>query len=133
MRKIIKGGVVLVEATDDTPKFVLDPHKNTILIEGSSFPEDAVEFYSYIILWIAENKDNFTGQLKCVFDYTILSSASNKMVFEILVKLENLQDEIKVLVHWLYSSFDEDMYDEGKAFKDTLKLPFEIIEKDTFN
>ncbi len=133
MRRIIKGGVVTVEATEDTPKLVLNPHKKTILIEGSSFPEDAVEFYSYIIQWLVENTENLESKFKCVFDYSILSSASNKMVFEILLKLEKLKKAGKeVLVEWHYSSFDEDMYDEGKVFKDTISIPFKIIIKDEF-
>jgi len=133
MRRIIKGGVVTVEATEDTPKLILNPHTQTILIEGSSFPEDAVEFYSYVIQWLVEQTEKFEGQFKCVFDYSILSSASNKMVFEILLKLETLKKEGKdVFVEWHYSSFDEDMYDEGKAFKDTISIPFEIIKKDEF-
>jgi len=133
MRRIIKGGVVTVEATDDTPKLILDPHKQTILIEGSSFPEDAVEFYSYVIKWFIENTENIEGSFKCIFDYSILSSASNKMVFEILLKLEKLKKAGReVLVEWHYSSFDEDMYDEGKSFKDTISIPFKIIKKDEF-
>ncbi len=133
MRRIIKGGVVTVEATEDTPKLILNPHKKTVLIEGSSFPEDAVEFYSYVIQWVVEHTKKFEGQFKCVFDYTILSSASNKMVFEILLKLEKLKQNGKdILVEWKYSSFDEDMYDEGKGFKDTLTLVFNIIKKDEF-
>lgn len=133
IRRIIRGGVVTVEATEDTPELILNPHTSTINIFGASFPEDAVDFYSYVIKWIKENKENLNKKLTCSFDYTILSSASNKMVFEIILKMEDLSKEgFDVKVVWSYPSYDEDMYDEGKTFKDTVKIPFDIVMKESF-
>ena len=124
---------IKIEPTEDSPEIILDIANSKLVFKGSSFPEDAVDFYSPVLKWIIEKESNFAKDIICNFDFTILSSASNKMVFEILLKLESLQKSGKnVIINWYYSSFDEDMYDEGKGFKDTMKLPFEIIEKQTF-
>ncbi len=129
MKIEIKGNKTFIEETEDSPGILLDLDKQQIIVEGPSFPEDAVEIYKPIIKWLNEN-DKLIDNLECLFDYTILSSASNKMVFEIFVRLEEMHARGKdVLVKWFYSSYDEDMLDEGKGFKDNLKLDFELIEK----
>lgn len=129
MKIEIKGNKTYIEEGEDSPGVLLDLDNQKIIIEGPSFPEDAVEVYSPVIKWLSENSE-MISKLECVFDYTILSSASNKMVFEILVRLEEIQARgADILVKWFYSSYDEDMLDEGTGFRDNLKVPFEIIEK----
>jgi len=124
-----KKDVLIIPMTDDSPEVRLDSNDWTIKIYGPSYPEDPVEFYSQIIKWIDINFNNF-DKLTVEFDFTILSSASNKMVYEIFLKLEELLNKgKKVNVKWYYSSFDEDMLDEGKSFKNSMNVPVEIIEK----
>jgi len=130
MRKDPETGVVTIEQSEDSPNVILNPNKPEIILKGSSFPEDAVEFYSPVINWLNENENNFNNTLVCEFNYSILSSASNKMVFEILLKLEKLKEKGKdIYVKWFYSGYDEDMYDEGRGFKDSMNLRFDLIEK----
>lgn len=129
MKIEIKGNKTYIEEGEDSPGILMDLDKQQIIIEGPSFPEDAVEIYKPVIKWIADNSD-MLEKFECIFDYTILSSASNKMVFEIFVRLEEVYARgTDVLIKWFYSSYDEDMLDEGNGFKENLKLPFEIIEK----
>ena len=120
---------IIIEQGEDFPGVLLDIEKKEIVIEGPSFPEDAVEVYNPILKWVVDNEENLDG-LTCSFDYSILSSASNKMVFELLIKIENMiKSGKKATVKWFYSSFDEDMHDEGLGFSKNMKIPFEIIEK----
>ena len=129
MKIEIKGNKTIIEETEDSPAVLMDLDTKQLIIEGASFPEDAVETYKPILEWLAFNKDKI-DKLECIFDYTILSSASNKMVFEMLVKLEEFVKEGKdINIKWYYASYDEDMLDEGRGFKDNLKIPFELIEK----
>jgi len=121
--------VISILAKDDAPAIELDSIKKLLKIEGPSFPEDALEIYQPILKWLAEN-ENILDQLECSFDYTILSSASNKVVFELFLRLEKMYNNGKnISVKWYYSSFDEDMLDEGRGFKENMKIPFELIEK----
>lgn len=130
MKIEIKGNKTIIEETEDSPAILMDLDSKKLIFEGPSFPEDAVELYKPVINWIGDNS-NLLDKLECIFDYSILSSASNKMVFEVLIKLEDMIKSGKnVSVKWYYASYDEDMHDEGKGFKDNLKVPFELIEKD---
>ncbi len=118
-----------IPMTDDSPQVIFDDENWTITISGPSFPEDPVEFYSQVIKWIENNEPHFS-KITIIFDYTILSSASNKMVFEIFLKLEELISKGKeVEVHWYYEKYDEDMMDEGNSFLTSMKVPVKLIEK----
>ncbi len=122
--------ILVIPMTDDSPEVRLDRNKSVIKIFGPSFPENPIEFYNQILKWIELN-ENSMKDLTVEFDYSILSSASNKMVFELFIKFEQLINKgINVKVKWYYSSYDEDMYDEGKNFKNAMKVPVELIEKD---
>ncbi len=130
MKIEIKGNKTIIEETEDSPAILMDLDSKKLIFEGPSFPEDAVELYKPVITWLSDNFDKLDS-LECIFDYSILSSASNKMVFEVLIKLEEMVRASKrVNVKWFYASYDEDMHDEGKGFKDNLKIPFELLVKD---
>lgn len=130
MKKDTNTGIITIDPSEDTPTVIMDPNKPEIVLKGSSFPEDAIQFYSPIITWLNDIGDKLNKPLVCEFNYSILSSASNKMVFEILLKLEKLAEKGKdVRVKWMYSGYDEDMYDEGRGFKESMKLKFDLIEK----
>lgn len=130
MEQILQNGIVYIERTDDTPEVTMDKNNLLLKICGPSFPEDAIDFYTPVVNWVKELGSSFTGTFVCELDFTILSSASNKMIFEILLLLEQLtKTGHKAMVKWYYESFDEDMYDEGRGFRDGMKVPFELIEK----
>jgi hypothetical protein len=130
MRNNTNNDIITIEPSEDTPKIILDYNKPEIVIKGASFPEDAIQFYTPVIVWLKEFGESFTKTLVVEFNFSILSSASNKMVFEILLRLEKLKEKGKeVYVKWMYAGYDEDMYDEGRGFKDSMNIKFEIIEK----
>jgi len=129
MKPIIEGNKIIYEGTEDSPAILMDLDGQKLIIEGASFPEDAVVVYEPVIKWLIEN-ENKIEQLDTIFDFTILSSASNKMVFEIILKLEKLtQKGKKISIKWYYATYDEDMYDEGRGFKETLKINMELVAK----
>ena len=122
-------GFYTIPMTDDSPEVTFDDENWIIKISGPSFPEDPVVFYNQIIHWIDSNERRFS-KITLIFDYTILSSSSNKMVFEIFLKLEELIAKGKeVEVQWYYEKYDEDMMDEGRGFLTSMKVPVKLIEK----
>lgn len=124
------GNKTIIEGAEDSPAVLMDLDKKMLIIEGASFPEDAIETYKPIIDWLNANIDKLDS-LSVIFDYSILSSASNKMVYEILLKLENLyKKNNNVTIKWYYETYDEDMKEEGLGFKSNVKVPFEILPKE---
>ncbi|NJO88280.1 MAG: DUF1987 domain-containing protein [Chloroflexia bacterium] len=85
-----------IEATIDTPKVVLDIEKSIFLVEGASYPEDAYDVYDSILDWLRSNETSYNGELVCHFKFNVLSSASRKLVYEILLELEKAQETNKI-------------------------------------
>ncbi|MBP5501747.1 MAG: DUF1987 domain-containing protein [Bacteroidales bacterium] len=119
-----------IEATDDTPSVLIDGSKNYINITGPSFPENAVEFYTPVVEKILSAVSACKGPVNIEFEFSILSSASNKVVYELLVRLEQLQlSGSDIHISWCYETYDEDMYDEGSGYQECLKLPITLVER----
>jgi ERCC4-type nuclease len=117
-----------IEATIDTPKVVLDIEKSAFLIEGASYPEDAYDVYDSILDWLRSNEASYNGELICHFKFNVLSSASRKLVYEILLELEKAQEANKnILINWHYEKFDEDMKEVGEDFSELVNLPFNLL------
>ena len=127
---MIEKGKIKIEETDDTPLVEFDIEKNILRIAGPSFPENAPDFYHPIIAEVCNIDPQSPGQLVIELEFSILSSASNKMVYEMLVKLEKIFYLGKSMkIKWIYEGFDEDMVDEGLGYKANLKIDFELVEK----
>ena len=132
MEKISTQNFVIVEATDDAPRIILDDKNYAIDITGPSYPEDAYQTYYVVLNWLEKLKINKLKQFSCNFNFTILSSASHKMVFEILIILEKIKiaTDISISVFWKTDELDEDMQEIGEDFQDSLDLNFIFINND---
>lgn len=119
---------VNIEGSTDSPKILLDIEKKLFLIEGSSYPEDAYIIYESILDWLKAKDVPYNGQLNCDFRFNVLSSASRKMVYEILLELEKAHEEQgDIVVNWHYETYDEDMMEVGEDFAEVLNLPFNLL------
>jgi len=119
---------VSIEMTDDSPSIFLDAENLIFKIEGPSYPEDSYDVYNVVIDWIRKLNGNLNSELKCDFNFKVLSSASHKMIYEIFIGLENLHKmSNNVVVNWYYLKFDEDMFEIGEDFADAVDLPFKFF------
>jgi hypothetical protein len=124
------GLITYSTGADDSPIITIDNEKKIIRVVGASYPEDAVDSFIPILDWLKEIDPKNSEKVTIEFDFTILSSASNKMVYEILLKLLQMNKEgLKVEVFWYYEAFDEDLEEEGRSFKAAIDLPFHIVIK----
>ncbi len=122
MRKMI------LEATRNTPKIVLDPHHGQFLMTGKSFPENSKKFYEPIFDWF----DQFDppSNVKYVFEFELsyISSSSIISLFEILKKIGKIcRNGAQVHVLWKYEEDDEDIRKIGEDFMKLLDISFELI------
>jgi hypothetical protein len=121
--------IIKIPESEDSPEIILDSENFILKISGPSFPEDAFETYQPVMKWFKSIKDDMM-KLTCEFDFSILSSASNKMLFELLLKLEDLYQNGKdIAIFWYHDDFDEDMQEEGESFAQTVHIPFKFITK----
>jgi hypothetical protein len=119
---------IKIEMSKDSPKIVLDEENSIFLIEGHSYMADAYKAYEGVMDWINKNGLRIKRQLICEFKFNMLSSASRKMIYEILSLINRTKFNTEdIQIHWYYASYDEDMKEIGEIFAEQLELPFSII------
>ncbi len=119
---------LILQSTEDTPLIHFSPEESKFLIEKSSLPENAVEFYDPIINWLKEYHND--PNPITVFDFSLeyLNTASSKQIFEVIMTINKLAEVSDVSIRWHYDSIDEDMMGLGKRFSHLVNVKFEFIE-----
>ncbi len=119
---------LIIQAAEDTPEIVFDPEQNIFKISKISVPEDAYEFYHPVIQWVREYSKDPLPETVVEFDLEYVNSASAKQLIQLLLALEDLSKEHKLLIKWYYEAIDEDMQMLGKRFKNLADIEFEFVE-----
>lgn len=119
---------LILEATEDTPLIHFSPEESKFLIEKSSLPENAVEFYDPVINWLKEYYND--PNKETVFDFSLeyLNTASSKQIFEVIMTINKIAEVSDVSIRWHYDAIDEDMMGLGKRFSHLVNVKFEFIE-----
>ena len=117
-----------IEATDETPKVVLDAAGNVFELTGRSLPEDVTTFYSPLLEWLSGYAASPNPLTKMVIKLDYFNTASSKMILDILLKLEEMKESgHDVLVSWHYAEDDEDMQEAGEEYAEIVEVPFEQV------
>lgn len=117
---------VHIQKTKTSPEVVLDSDANTAMIEGESYPENAVEFYKPVFSWL-NNHIGVQRKLDFVFKLNYFNTSSSKCIMDILDQLNDYHNNNgEVSVKWMYQEDDDDMMESGQEFGDDLDLKFEL-------
>ncbi len=117
--------------TDESPKVTMDKENGILEITGKSLPEDVSAFYDPVINWLDEYKKQPAVQTILTVKLSYFNTASSKLLLDILMILEEMQDNgNKTLVKWYYPDYDEDMKDAGVEYSEMVDVPFEHYEYD---
>jgi len=117
-----------IEHTKYTFKVDFNANSGILEMSGSSYPEDAIEFFQPIFNWIKKfiSEVNKSIVLNLKFDYMNTSSSKCILdIFEILEKYHNEDNDVQI--NWYYEVNDEDMQETGEEFAEDIKLPFKLI------
>ncbi len=130
----MEGKVILetidIRETEDTPNIAFNPETLVLKVFGPSFPEDVEDFYSLLFKFADDFEISSTQNLTCEFDFSVINSPSNKIIYDFLTRLEKTKKVgKKVDVRWIYDEYDIDMLDIGNDFNETLSIPFEFVAK----
>lgn len=118
---------LIIEATDDTPKVVLDPSNDDFEFSGKSLPEDVTTFYSPVMDWLDAYADSPNTKTVVKFNLVYFNTASSKLILDILFKLEEIFDDGNdVAIEWHYQEEDEDMEEAGEEYGDLVEMPLEL-------
>lgn len=116
-----------IEATDETPKVILDPAAGLFEFSGKSLPENVTAFYGPILEWIDTYGKTPNPATVVDFKLVYFNTASSKMILDILFKLESLTEAgANISIRWHFQQDDEDMKEAGEEYGDLVAMPFEL-------
>lgn len=116
-----------IEATDETPKIILDPDNNIFEFSGKSLPEDVTTFYGPVLDWLDQYGQSANDKTVVDFKLVYFNTASSKLILDILFKLEEIHEGgIDISIVWHYQEEDEDMEEAGEEYADLVEMPFEL-------
>ena len=119
---------IKIQGTEDTPKIILDAGNEILEISGRSLPEDVSSFYEPVLNWLTEYAENPNKKTVFNFKLTYFNTASSKLLLDILMKLEEMNEKGQdVLIRWHYPEDDEDMAEAGEEYADIVDVPFEQV------
>ncbi len=122
-----------IKETEDTPLIHFDPETGRFEIKGNSIPENVYLFYDPVLTWLDKYIENPNKTPEFIFQMKMISSSSSKIFFDILNKIdalnENTNSEVKVT--WLYSIYDDEIREIGIDYRDSMNVPFEIVLDDS--
>jgi len=119
---------IKIQGTDDIPTVVLDAENKIFQFSGRSLPEDVVDFYDPILEWFDAFMESEKKSIEIDFKLEYFNTASSKLILDIFLKLEEMQEHgKKVSVKWYFPEEDEDMEEAGEEYADIVDIPFEQI------
>lgn len=118
-----------IKQTEDTPLIDFNADKGKCEIIGNSIPENTHLFYEPILNWLDNYIENPQPSTEFNFQMKMISSSSSKLFFDIINKIDNLNENSNccVKVNWMYSIYDEEIREIGVDYKDAMNVPFEIV------
>lgn len=118
-----------IEGTKMTPSVVLDKVNGVFCIEGSSMPENPIQFYTPIVDWVKEYLK--TPNSKTTFEFKIqyFNTSSSKIFLNLFELMESAATSgHEVFIKWYYSNDDEEMKEAGEELLELVSLPYGLIE-----
>jgi hypothetical protein len=110
------------------PGIVLDTISRRFEIFGKSCPENVVDFYQPVLDWLDEYSQNPLDETTFEFRLQYYNTASSKVLFIIMQKLETIHHSgKKIKIKWFFPEDDEALQEAGEEYDDLIDVPFELI------
>ncbi len=96
-----------IPATETTPHILFSAQKAKFVIEGDSFPIDAIAFYTPVMEWLdqyAKSPRNFTI---IHFKLNNFNTPTEKAIIQIINRLEQLSNKSVVIIKWYANPYDD--------------------------
>lgn len=120
---------LFLKESKSTPFVDFDAEKNTLVIKGQAYPEDAFSFFKPLLEWLKEYLPGKIGQeveLEVTLTYT--NTSSSKCIMMILDLLEDAADQgVDVKLKWICDENNEYEQECAEEFKEDYTFPFEIV------
>lgn len=115
-------------ATEDIPEITLDRETNTFEIKGRSLPENVIDLYSPVFVWLKEYFNNPLQETIFTINLEYFNSATEKIIAELFKLFENkIKAGCKIKVMWYYKKNDITMQSKGVDLLSIFNIPNEVI------
>ena len=95
---------LIIDATENSPKVILDYEKSFIELEGKSYPENSFEFYGPILQWLETYlKENTKKQTTMNIKLSYFNSSTSQILFDLFDVLVDSRHE-NLDINWYYNS-----------------------------
>lgn len=119
-----------IKKTKNTLEVSFDVTSGEFKMSGSSFPENALDFFTPIISWVQNFMLEKTEKISASFNFDYLNSSSIKFLSDIIDKLQFYSTSGgSVEMHWYYDDSDDDMLEMGEEFKEDVDFTFNLKAK----
>jgi len=120
-----------IEATEYTPKIILDAQNNLIDIRGDSFPENTFDFYKPVTKWLKQYFDEGNKNVVINIEINYFNSSSSQLFFDVFDMFEAASEKQNSLeINWIYSAKNESAQEAGEDFVDEFEsLNINLIEQ----
>ncbi len=120
---------LIIAKSANTPGITFNPETGIMKIEGRSIPENPGDFFDPLIDWLEEYFSNPIELTRFELNLEYVNSGSSKYLLGIFRILKKKHDEGKnCSINWYYEEDDEAIYSLGEHYKNTIKIPFNLIE-----
>jgi len=117
-----------IEKTKYTMGINFDKDNGQMEMVGSSYPENALEFFGPIIQWLKDYISLVKKNIALNIKLNYLNTSSTKCildVFEILDHYHKASGNVKV--NWYYAANDEDIMETGEELAEDFDFPIAFI------
>lgn len=119
---------IALEASTSTPAVSFDPDTGLLLIEGESFPENAVAFYNPILETIQAYTNAGASNLTLRIALNYLNTSSIKALMDLIdIAEEARQSGCDARVEWYYDEDDDRSLELAEEFREDISLPFTVV------
>ncbi len=115
--------VLEIESAKRTPYVKFDLDKGTLEITGSILLENPTKFFDTILEYVDEYLLNPQPDTQILLHIEYYNTYASKLLLFLLKKMQKLSKlDLNVSLVWLYEEDDEDMYEVGVTYKESLKM-----------
>lgn len=120
---------IAIEGTKYTPEIKSNIQEGEIKFYGSSYPENANEFYQPLYDWVEKYfEQDGNDALTVNFFIYYFNTSTSKCFMNLLEILENNHKKgKKITVNWHYSEDDEDSLDSGEKLFMEIDVDYKLI------
>ena len=117
------------QKTTSTPYILVDESKGYLKMEGKSFPEKALEFYSDVNAWLDDYLLTDFNELAFDFAMDYYNSSTLKVILDMMQKMDDHSvGSNKITINWIATEDDDIAIESGEDIKeDMVNLEFNLI------